>query len=90
MSAESIRRLCGAVQESAGGRCAVFAGEDGTYQYAVSQPGGDLRALAKEINTALNGRGGGKPEFIQGSVGHPGAAGAGLTPSPAGWRVREI
>ena len=68
MSAESIRRLCGAVQESAGGRCAVFAGEDGTYQYAVSQPGGDLRALAKEINTALNGRGGGKPEFIQGSV----------------------
>ena len=68
MSTESIRRLCTAVQESAGGRCAVFAGEDGGYQYAVSQPGGDLRALAKEINTALNGRGGGKPAFIQGSV----------------------
>lgn len=68
MSTESIRKLCTAVQESAGGRCAVFAGEDGMYQYAVSQPGGDLRALAKEINTALNGRGGGKPAFIQGSV----------------------
>ena len=68
MSAESIRKLCTAVQESAGGRCAVFAGEDGMYQYAVSQPDGDLRALAKEINAALNGRGGGKPGFIQGSV----------------------
>ena len=68
MSTESIRKLCTAVQESAGGRCAVFAGEDGMYQYAVSQPGGDLRALAKEINTALNGRGGGKSAFIQGSV----------------------
>ena len=68
MSAESIRKLCTAVQESAGGRCAVFAGGDGMYQYAVSQPDGDLRALAKEINAALNGRGGGKPGFIQGSV----------------------
>lgn len=68
MSTESIRRLCTAVQESAGGRCAVFAGGDGVYQYAVSQPGGDLRGLAKEINAALNGRGGGKPAFIQGSV----------------------
>ena len=68
MSAESIRKLCTAVQESAGGRCAVIAGGDGMYQYAVSQPDGDLRALAKEINAALNGRGGGKPGFIQGSV----------------------
>ena len=68
MSAESIRKLCTAVQESAGGRCAVFAGGDGMYQYAVSQPDGDLRALAKEINAALNGRGGGKPGFIQGRV----------------------
>lgn len=71
MSTESIRKLCAAVQESAGGRCAVFAGADGVYQYAVSQPGGDLRALAKEINTVLHGRGGGKPAFIQGSVQAP-------------------
>jgi len=68
MSTDSIRRLCTAVQESAGGRCAVFAGGDGMYQYAVSQPGGDLRALARELNTALHGRGGGKSAFIQGSV----------------------
>ena len=68
MTPESLRKLCAAVQESAGGRCAVFAGGDGVYQYAVSSPGGDLRALAKEINASLNGRGDGKPAFIQGSV----------------------
>ena len=30
--------------------------------------GGDLRALTKELNAALSGRGGGKPHFVQGSV----------------------
>ena len=68
MAADSLRKLCGTVQEKCGGRCAVFAGEDGAYQYAVSHPGEDLRSFAKELNTALQGRGGGKPEFIQGSV----------------------
>ena len=68
MAADSLRKLCGTVQEKCGGRCAVFAGEDGAYQYAIGQPGGDLRSFAKELNAALNGRGGGKPEFIQGSV----------------------
>ena len=56
------------VKEKCGGRCAVFAGSDGIYQYAVGQDGADLRGLAKELNTKLNGRGGGKPEFVQGSV----------------------
>ena len=68
MSSESLRKLCAAVQETCGGRCAVFAGEGSFYQYAVGFPGGDLRAMAKALNGALNGRGGGKPAFIQGSV----------------------
>ena len=68
MSGESLRKLCGKVQESAGGRCAVFAGSGDSWQYAVSQPEGDLRELAKRLNAALDGRGGGKPGFIQGSV----------------------
>ena len=68
MTADSLRKLCGMVQEKCGGRCAVFAGEDGAYQYAVSHPGGDLRSFVKELNAALHGRGGGKPEFVQGSV----------------------
>ena len=68
MTGDSLRKLCGMVKEKCGGRCAVFAGSDGIYQYAVGQDGADLRGLAKELNTKLNGRGGGKPEFVQGSV----------------------
>ena len=68
MSPDSLRKLCGAVAESCGGRCAVFSGADGAYKYAIAHPDGDLRALVKALNTTLNGRGGGKPGFLQGSL----------------------
>jgi len=68
MSADSVRKLCTAVLEKCGGRCAVFAGTDGSYKYALGEEGGDLRALVKELNAALKGRGGGKPNFAQGSA----------------------
>ena len=69
MGGESVRRLCDAVAETCGGRCAVFAGAGSAWKYAIGQRGGDLRALTKELNAALSGRGGGMPEFVQGSVG---------------------
>ena len=69
MSGDSVRRLCDAVAETCGGRCAVFAGAGSAWKYAIGQRGGDLRGLTKELNAALSGRGGGKPEFVQGSVG---------------------
>ena len=66
---DSLRRLTGAVQAACGGRCACFSGSDGTgYRYAVGLPDGDLRPFGKALNQTLQGRGGGKPEFIQGSV----------------------
>ena len=68
MGPESVRRLCAAVLDACGGRCAVFAGTEGAYKYAVGEHGGDLRQLTKALNAALNGRGGGKPDFVQGSV----------------------
>ncbi len=68
MSSDSVRRLCDAVLDTCGGRCAVFAGEDGNFKYAVGIREGDIRPLIKELNGALNGRGGGKPNFAQGSV----------------------
>ena len=69
LSPDGLRRLTGAVQEACGGRCVCFSGADGQgYKYAAGLPGGDLRPLAKELNQALCGRGGGKPEFVQGSV----------------------
>ena len=68
LSGDSLRRLCDAVANACGGRCAVFAGADGAYKYAIGRADGDLRELTKKMNTALSGRGGGKPNFVQGSV----------------------
>ena len=68
MPGDSLRKLCDAVTKTCGGRCAVFAGADGAYKYAIGHADGDLRALTKTLNAALSGRGGGKPNFVQGSV----------------------
>lgn len=69
MSGDSLRKLCDAVANACGGRCAVFAGADGVYKYAIGHAGGELRDFTKKMNAALSGRGGGKPNFVQGSVG---------------------
>ena len=69
MEPDSVRRLADAVMQTCGGRCAVFsAAPEGGYRYAIGQKDGDLRSFTKELNTALDGRGGGKPFFVQGSV----------------------
>ena len=69
LSPDELRRLCVAVMETCGGRCAVFSGDDETgWAYALGQEDGDLRAFVKEMNAALSGRGGGKPNFAQGRV----------------------
>ena len=69
LSPDAVRRCCDAVASRCGGRCAVFSGADGEgYKYAVALPGGDLRDFGKRLNAGLRGRGGGKPDFIQGSV----------------------
>ena len=68
MPGDSLRKLCDAVASVCGGRCAVFAGAEGAYKYAIGCASGDLRELTKRMNAALSGRGGGKPNFVQGSV----------------------
>lgn len=69
LSADGVRRAAIAIQETCGGRAAVFSGdEENGYKYAVGEPDGNLRDWVKELNGALQGRGGGKPGFVQGSV----------------------
>lgn len=69
MEADSVRKLTDAVMNTCKGRCAVFSkNADGSYKYAIGECDGDLRSFTKEMNAALNGRGGGKPFFVQGSV----------------------
>lgn len=69
MEADSVRKLADAVMNTCKGCCAVFSqNPDGSYKYAIGERDGDLRQFTKEMNAALNGRGGGKPFFVQGSV----------------------
>ena len=69
LTPDGLRRLCDKVLQSCGGRCASFSGdEENGYKYAIGEKDGDLRGLIKGLNQTLNGRGGGKPGFAQGSV----------------------
>lgn len=68
LSADGVRKLAAAVLESCGGICAVFSGTEDSYKYALGAKNGDLRELVRALNAALQGRGGGKPGFAQGSV----------------------
>jgi alanyl-tRNA synthetase len=64
----SLRNLVNEAKKRCGGICAVFAGNDESgYKYIISSTSVDLRARAKEINSAIDGRGGGSSEMIQGS-----------------------
>jgi len=70
MKPDSVRRLSDAIAHKCSGLSTVFAGADGEgYNYAlVRGDGADINAFVKEMNKALNGRGGGRNGFAQGSV----------------------
>ena len=69
MSVDATRRLADAVMQTCGGLCVVLSdcGEEGI-RYAMGQADGDLREITKALNEAFNGRGGGKPHFVQGTL----------------------
>lgn len=69
MEAAEVRKCTDAILDTCGGIAALFAGDDENgYKYAVGQRDGNVRELVKQLNSQLNGRGGGKPFFAQGSV----------------------
>lgn len=68
LSPTDLRKCADIFLEQCKGICAVISGDDRTgYKYAIGKRNGDIRNLVKELNKSLNGRGGGKPEFAQGS-----------------------
>ena len=65
----AVRELADAIAEHCGGTAAVFSGSDEAgYAFCLVTRNGDLRQLGKDMTKALNGRGGGKPNFQQGRV----------------------
>ncbi len=69
MSPDSTRRLASEVMKTCGGFAGVLSdcGEDGV-RYAFGMAGGDLKALTAALNGAFSGRGGGKLDFVQGTL----------------------
>ena len=63
-----VRALADKMVAVTEGYCAVFSGSDGAYCYCLASRTMDLRQMNKDLTLSLNGRGGGKPDFQQGSV----------------------
>lgn len=63
-----IRELADRIAASCGGVAAVFSGEEGSCGFCLASRADDLRPLCKEMTQTLCGRGGGKPQFQQGTV----------------------
>lgn len=69
LDAAGIRELAEKVAGTCGGVAAVFSGDDQSgYGLCLAAPGGEVKDLGIAAVKALNGRGGGKPGFFQGSV----------------------
>ena len=65
----AMRELTNLLMEKCGGLAAVFfPGEEGAFRYIIGSRTRDLRKEAKAINAGIGGRGGGRPEMIQGSA----------------------
>ncbi len=47
---------------------ACFGGENGAYRYCITSKHVNLQLLCKALNGQFSGRGGGKPEIVQGTV----------------------
>ena len=62
-----LRNLANDAVKKCGKVFAVFSKNDEGYKYIIASNTLDLKALSKEINAAIDGRGGGSNQMIQGS-----------------------
>ncbi|MBO7320288.1 MAG: hypothetical protein J6V06_09755 [Clostridia bacterium] len=56
------------LMDKTGKFAACFSGENGSYRYCIVSRQVNLQPLAKALNSLFSGRGGGKPEIVQGSI----------------------
>lgn len=65
----AMRSFVNDAMEITTGICGVFIGnEEEGYRYVLGSREQNINAIAKEMNQAFNGRGGGKPPMVQGSL----------------------
>ena len=69
MEGDSMRMLMNRVLEAGHKLCAVFCRSGGTaYRYVIGSRTLDMRTVVRDFNAVFEGRGGGKPEMVQGTA----------------------
>ena len=69
LSGNEPRELMNLLLERGAKICAIFAGTDEEgYRYVIGSHSEDVREISKKLNEAFQGRGGGKPQMVQGSL----------------------
>lgn len=69
LSGNGPRELMNLLLDRGARVCAVLAGTDREgYRYVIGSRAEDVRPLCKSMNSRFSGRGGGKPEMVQGSL----------------------
>ncbi|MBQ7345249.1 MAG: alanyl-tRNA editing protein [Oscillospiraceae bacterium] len=65
---DQVRELADRIAAVCGGTAAVFSGTENGHTMCLVNKNGDVKELGNALCKALNGRGGGKPGYFQGSV----------------------
>ena len=69
LDADTGREFVNLLTARCTGIACVFMGNDETgYRYIFGSKTEDTRPLCKKLNSQFNGKGGGKPEMVQGSL----------------------
>lgn len=69
LSGDGDRELMNLVLERNTGVCAVFTKtQENGYRYVIGSRSEDVRSLCHSLNERFHGRGGGRPEMVQGSL----------------------
>ena len=65
----AMRNFVNDAMEKCSGVCGAFIGtDDGGYHYVLGSKTVDMREFSKKLNEMFHGKGGGKPQMVQGSL----------------------
>ncbi len=68
LTSAAVRELADAIAQVCGGTAAVLSGADWNFSVCLVNKHADVKELGSAMNKALNGRGGGKTGYFQGSL----------------------
>lgn len=68
LTPDEVRKMCDLLADKVTVAAVLSGSDELGYKYTLASRTMDLRQLAKDFNSALSGRGGGKPEMVQGNV----------------------